>query len=132
MDLKDFGFVEVGEWRLDESVKSGITFQLSRFQKERVLYAFAIDHEPKYIGVCDKGTTTLKDRMGRFRSRAGGATNQRIAEQIRDSLRRGAAVKILALEPDVSVRYQGLTVDLVKGLENPLLEEVGPEWNIHK
>lgn len=132
MNFRDYGFVEVGHWHLKESVKSGITFQLSRLRNQRVLYAFTVSDDPKYIGVCEKSTTSLKDRMGRYQSRAGKGTNKRIAKEIRDSLTRGEPVKILALNPEISLRYRDLHVDLVKGLENPLLDKVRPGWNIHK
>jgi len=132
MDLEDFGFDEVGQWRLRASVKSGVTFRLDRYQNDRVIYAFVVDGNPKYVGICDKSTTTLKDRMSRYRGRVGGSTNKRIADAIRGALQRGATVKILALRPHDSIQYRGLHIDLVKGLENPLLEAVDPDWNVHK
>ena len=121
MDLEGFGFDEVGQWRLRASVKSGVTFRLDRYQNDRVIYAFVVDGNPKYVGICDKSTTTLKDRMSRYRGRVGGGTNERIASAIRGELERGSTVKILALRPHRSIQYSDLYVDLVKGLENPSL-----------
>jgi hypothetical protein len=132
MDLEGFGFVEVGQWRLRDSPKSGVTFTLDRYQNDRVIYAFVVDGKPKYVGICDKSTTTLKDRMSRYRGMVGAGTNKRIASAIRGELERGSTVKILALRPRRSFQYSDLYVDLVKGLENPLLEAVDPDWNIHK
>ena len=132
MDLKDYGFVEVGQWRLKDSVKSGVGFELSRHHNDRVVYAFVVDGDPKYVGICDKSTTTLKDRMRRYQDRAGQGTNERIADAIRGALGRRSTVKILALRPHRSIQYRGLHIDLVKGLENPLLKAIDPDWNIHK
>ena len=132
MDLQEYGFIEVGQWRLKDSVKSGVTFKLDRYQNDRVIYAFVVDGSPRYVGICAKSTTTLKDRMSRFRGRTGGGTNARITEAIRGCLERGATVRILALKPESSLRYRGLALDLVKGLKNPLLEAIDPDWNIHK
>ena len=132
MDLQEYGFIEVGQWRLKDSVKSGVTFKVDRYQNDRVIYAFVVDGNPKYVGICDKSTTTLKDRMSRYRGRVGGGTNERIASAIRGELERGSTVKILALRPHRSIQYRGLHIDLVKGLENPLLKAIDPDSNIHK
>ena len=132
MYLEEFGFVEVGNWLLRGSVKSGVSFELSRYHNDRVIYAFLVDGNPRYVGICDKSTTTLKDRMSRYRGRVGGGTNERIATAIRGELERGGTVKILALKPHRSIQYRGLHIDLVKGLENPLLKAIDPDWNIHK
>lgn len=139
MKLNNYGFVEVGEWKLAERLKSGIRFSLNKFEDERVIYAFVVNDETKYIGICEKSTTTLKDRMGRYKSLEGGSkgsgrksTNERIAIEIKDCLNHGKAVKIFALKQGSLIQYKGLNVDLVKGLENPLIEELKPEWNKQK
>jgi len=132
MELRNYGFVEVGEWRLKESLKSGITFNLNKLGDERVIYAFAVDDKTRYIGVCENSSTTLKDRMGRYRSLQGAGTNKRIAIKIRDHLKCKKVVKIFALKPESIYQYKSLNVDLVKGLENPLIKELRPEWNIQK
>jgi len=115
-----------------KNLKSGITFKLDNFENERVIYAFVVEGEAKYIGVCENSTTTLRDRMGRYKSLQGAETNKRIARKIEDCLGRGKAVKIFALKPESILQYEGLNVDLVKGLENPLIEKLKPGWNIQK
>lgn len=52
-------------------------------------------------------------------------------QKIRNSLDVGNVVKIFALLPESSLQYYALDVDLVKGLENPLIALFSPEWNIH-
>ena len=93
-----------------------------------------IDGIPKYIGICEKNTTTLKDRMGRYKNLQGGSanregTNQTIARLIKQGLTEGQVVHILAMRPTAVYRFVDLEVDLVKGLENPLIGRFDPEWN---
>ena len=82
MLIKSFGFEKIGEWRLDNS-ENKITFKLEKFEKERVIYAFVVDREVKYIGVCNGNNTTLKDRMNRYKYKQGGSTNKRINNEIK-------------------------------------------------
>ena len=130
MDLLQLGFQEVGQWQLDGNLKSGVCFSLNAFHNDRVVYGYTVEGEVKYIGVCEKIETTLKDRLRRYQSMTGGSTNARIAGLIKECLLAGKEVKILALKPNTEIRFHGLRVDLVKGLENPLLQETDPEWNI--
>ncbi len=130
--LEDHGFVEAGKWELANGVRSGIRFSLRRLAERRVVYAFVVDQVPKYIGVCDTSRTTLKDRMQRYQAKTGGGTNERIAELIRRCLVEGRTVKIFAMLPGQAAPYKNLQLDLVRGLEYPLIERLKPEWNIHK
>ena len=116
---------------MKESLKSGVTFELYKFKKRRVVYAFVVHEKVRYIGVCDNTSTTLKNRVSRYQGLQGAGANERIANKIKDCLKRGKAVKIFALKPESSGQYKGLNVDLVKGLENPLIEKLKPKWNIH-
>jgi hypothetical protein len=137
MDLERYGFVQAGRWKLYDRVGSGITFELERLADRRVVYAFVVDDEVKYIGGCEKDTTTLRERMKRYKSRQGREhstpggenTNQHNARLIREHLEAGKPVLILALDPRPDCKYLDLTVDLVKGLENPLIARFKPEWN---
>jgi len=130
MELTSIGFTEVGRWELRGNLRSGIAFRLDSFENERVIYAFVMDGDVKYIGVCENSATTLKDRMNRFKNLQGAGTNKRIAIRIRDCLGRGKVVKIFALKSETQYYYKGLNIDLVKGLENPLIDTLKPEWNI--
>jgi hypothetical protein len=130
-DLYELGFREVGQWSLDNNLKSAVRFTLTTYSDDRVIYAFMVDDDLKYIGVCDKTATTLSDRMSRYQSMAGAGTNKRVTGLIRKALSTGSRVKILASKPDKGIKISPLEVDLVKGLENPLIQEFKPEWNIH-
>jgi hypothetical protein len=60
----------------------------------------------------------------------GAGTNEKITKLIKDCLERGQQVKIWAWKPDIELKSKGIVVDLIKGLENPLIQELRPEWNI--
>jgi hypothetical protein len=128
--LHNLGFMHVGTWSLYRNNKSGISFTLNSLRDQRVVYAFVVDDDIKYIGVCDNTSTTLADRMSRYKNMQGTGTNKRIAERIQDCLIHGRSVRIFALLPQTPVQYCGVPVDLVKGLENPLIRLLTPQWNI--
>ena len=93
-----------------------------------------VDATPKYLGICEKDTTALKDRMGRYKGQLGGgggsiSTNERVSNIIRQMLDQGKRVEIYALKPATKDIFMDLQVDLVKGLENPLIASFKPEWN---
>ena len=128
MDLPAYDFIPVGEWRR-ATVKSGIAHKLTAFASDRVIYSFVVDGTPKYIGICEKDTTILRDRMGRYKAQQGASTNERISIKIKQTLDQGKRVEIYALKPTAKHIFVDLQVDLVKGLENPLIAGFQPEWN---
>lgn len=137
MELEKYGFVQAGEWILSGGADSGIDSNLVKLKNDRTVYAFVVDDKPKYIGVCEKDTTTLKDRLGRYKYRQGRGrkteggenTNQRNARLIKEHLEAGKPVLIFALKPEFQCEFFDLKVDLVKGLENPLIAKFQPDWN---
>jgi hypothetical protein len=129
MSLSAYGFVPAGEWIKRASVKSGIAPKLTALAPDRVVYSFVVDDIPKYIGICEKGTTTLEDRMGRYKAQQGAGTNKRISVLIKQMLDQGQKVEIYALKPEAKHTFGDLQVDLIKGLENPLIARFKPEWN---
>jgi len=129
MNLSTYGFVPAGEWIKRATVKSGIAYKLTTFASNRVIYSFVVDDTPKYIGICEKDTTTLNDRMGRYKNMQGAGTNERISIEIKQALDQGNKVEIYALKPTIKHDFVDLQVDLVKGLENPLIAKFKPEWN---
>ncbi len=124
MELKKYRFEEVGKWMLKKGCKSEVSFELNKFENERVIYAFVVNGKTKYIGICEKDNTTLKERMQRYKWRAGGGTNESIVKKIKDCLENKRTTKIFALKSQSLTQYKGLNVDLIKGLENPLIEKL--------
>jgi len=123
------GFLLAGQWVKSATVKSGVTYKLTALASQRVVYSFVVDGVPKYIGICEKDTTPLKDRIQRYKAQVGGSTNERISNNIKQLLDQGKIVEIYALKPSQKVNFVDLQVDLVKGLENPLIARFKPEWN---
>jgi len=119
MILESYGFIEVGEWHLSNGK---IKPRLDKLGDKRVVYAFVVDDEVKYVGICDSPETTLKDRMGSQRY------NKNMPSLIKAVLEEKTVVKIFALVPE-EFEYKGLKADLVRGLEYPLIEQLNPKWN---
>lgn len=128
-DLEDIGFIHVGKWHLYDHSKAGVRFSLNSLQRERVIYAFVLDHNIMYLGICDSSSTTLTDRMNRYQNMVGGGTNERIIGLIRTALAEGANAHIYALRPGSIPAYGGIDIDCVKGMENPLIRRFKPPWN---
>ena len=129
MMLRRYGFIRVGAWTIKRGLRSGISFQIDPLKDERVIYAFVVNKKTKYIGICENRKTCLLSRMNRYKSMQGSGTNEHIAKLIRKALQEKKTVEIYALNPQPSKHYKGLSVDLVKGLENPLIAKAKPEWN---
>jgi len=117
--LESYGFTEVGEWHL---AGNRIRPKLDKLRNKRVVYAFVVDDDVKYIGICDK--TNLEKRMNSQRYHY----SKDIPSRIESSLRQNKVVKIFALDPE-GYECRGLRIDLVRGLEYPLIEQLDPEWN---
>jgi len=128
-DLHRLGFSIAGTWSLDQKIKSGVRPKLVAFQKERVIYAFLVERVCKYIGICDASDTILADRVGQYEGMVGGRTTKRICGFIKDALSSGRTVEIMAIKPQASIEFEGLHVDLVRGLEYPLIQWTESEWN---
>lgn len=132
--LRRYGFKKVGEWKPNKKLNSGIKVVLKKFKEERALYAFVVGNDVKYIGVCQKDNgkevTTLEDRMKRYQNRTGGSTNKRVTNKIKKCLKDSAKVWIFALKPPKNLKYKRLVIDLIMGLENPLIKRLGKgRWN---
>jgi hypothetical protein len=123
MALQQYGFIEAGEWYLFDKFRSKVKAKLSRLADKRVVYAFVVDDEVKYVGICDSDKTTLEKRMGSQRF------NKNMPDLIRTTLEEGKAVKILALVPE-ELEYKGLKLDLVWPLEQALIAQLKPKWNV--
>lgn len=134
-DLTNFGFKKVGEWKKDEKYGSGVNMELEQLNDQRVIYSFVVDSAIKYIGICDGDERTLEKRMIRYRSRAPDqktkpGTSLKIILEIKDCLKKGKNVEIYAFKPPNDIHCIGLEVDLVRGLEYPLIKKFSPQWNI--
>jgi len=125
MRLEKIGFRKVGIWeKSKKKIRSGIKFTLTHFQENRVIYAFVKQgktNRPVYIGICESPRTTLSKKMNQYQYLLGGSTNERIGGKIRKDIRAGKKIEIYALNPTSNRKYKKVQLDLVKGLENPLI-----------
>lgn len=130
--LSNYGFIIVGRWELTDDLKSGVrpVFFDTELIKKRVLYSFIINGDVKYIGICEASKTNLISRMKRYQSQTGGSTNKRISEEIKKNLKSDDEVLIFACKPETKLNYNKIKIDLIKGLENELISEFKPKWNI--
>lgn len=127
--LKALGFQKVGYWELENQT---VTFRLidEKLANERGIYSFVNENtgEVYYIGICESPRTTLKERFRKYKYKQGGGTNARILEEIRMVLKNNQRVDIYAFVPK-EILYKGVYVDMVRGLEYPLIQKFKPLWN---
>lgn len=120
--LNKLGFKNIGNWQLTDRIKSGVEFNSTHdLLNARCIYAFVVNEKVKYVGICEKDTTNLKDRLKRYQHRNGNGQNHRIIEVIKNELT-NREVHIYALSPSGNIDYNGIQIDLVKGLENTLIK----------
>lgn len=124
--LLKLGFIKVGFWDLD---KKNNTFQLLSHQDStKLLYCFIANKEIKYIG---KTTTTLFNRLrGYQRPGSSQRTNLRVNKKINSLLQKGECVDIYVLPDSGLLKYGDFQLSIAAGLEDILISELKPEWNI--
>lgn len=129
--LAAYGFQEAGRWFLNTKVKSGLGFELNLYTAQKVIYAFEVQGEVKYIGTCREQDfkTRLKDYQYQGAQEKGGSTNKFVATKIKEHLQAGQTVSILALMPNNDLKFHDLHIDLIAGLEKPLINLCDPDWN---
>ena len=93
-----------------------------------VLYAFTSSDELLYIG---KTTIALRDRMYQYqRPGPSQRTNIRVNSAIAELLKSGGTIEIYALPDTGEMEYRGFHLNLAAGLEDSLISELDPKWNI--
>lgn len=133
-ELIKYDFIKVGKCQLNGRYVSGVETVLNQFKDERVIYCFVVDDIIKYIGICDGQNRTLIERMKKYTSRASHQKNNtgtslQIIKKIKKCLEERKTIEIYALKPPNNYNYKILKIDLVRGLEYPLIERFRPSWN---
>ena len=124
--LAAMGFKKYGDWYL----KLG---QLECELREdaaasNVLYAFTTGTDVLYIG---KTSQSLKKRLYGYQNPGGSqSTNIRGNAELKKLLSAGQAIEIYAFPDNGLLRYGGFHVNLAAGLEDDLIAELKPRWNI--
>ena len=125
--LVDIGFVSVGSWTLNDEE---IEFDLLESHKMTtdVLYSFISNDEIKYIG---KTKMKLSQRMYHYKKPGPTqSTNIRVNSKIKELLERDQYVKIYIRTFDGLLRFGNYKINLAAGLEDSLIDEIDPEWNL--
>ena len=94
-----------------------------------VLYAFVVDETVAYVGKTVQGVA--KRMRGYRRPHASQTTNVRVNSLILDQLET-IPVHIYVWACDGLMTYGGFRLDLAAGLENSIVHNIKPEWNIRK
>lgn len=121
--LLDGGFVRLGTWT---STDGKIALEIPA-PKSPGVYAFVIAGEVKYIGVTH---ASFHQRMGNYRvGHSAQKTSSRINLQIAEELAAGRVVEIYLATPEPGV-WHGLPVNMAAGLEEGLIQQFRPPWNM--
>lgn len=124
--LVDIGFIPVGHWKMDNgSIKFDLT---SHHNTKNILYSFISNGEIKYIG---KTKMKFLQRMYAYQNPGiSQSTNIRVNSKIKDLLENEQPIDILILTDNGLLKYGNFTINLAAGLEDTLIYEINPEWNL--
>ena len=125
--ILDLGFVRIGSWQLEGE---NLVFKLhSNRNKTNFLYAFVAGNEVLYIG---KSTQSVYRRlMGYKNPGPTQETNFRNNRNIIGIISQGSIVEIYMFEEEKDYTYKGYKLNLAAGLEDTVISELSPKWNLH-
>lgn len=124
--LKDIGFIQVGQWKIDEGI---IKYDInSHHNAKNILYCFISNGIIKYIGKT-KGTL-IKRLRGYQNPVVSQTTNIRVNELIKNSIENNNSIDILILVDNSLLNYGNFKINLAAGLEDTLIYEINPDWNL--
>jgi hypothetical protein len=124
--LENIGFKKYGEWKIEGGMLKCDLVDDSAV--ENVLYAFISAGEVLYIG---KTVRSLKKRMYNYQKPAKTQlTSYRCNEKIITTVSGGKPIEVYALPDNGLLHYGGFHVNLAAGLEDNLIKELQPVWNI--
>jgi hypothetical protein len=116
------GFALTGRWELN----APFVRLIGKPPVQPGVYAYAVDGIVHYVGSAQGGLAKrLRQYEYRMRLRA---TTRR--GQITEALKSGLEVAVLTIVFPEPLRWNGLPVDLIAGLEEGLIREWQPLWNV--
>lgn len=123
-DLKRIGFVEVGNWKLNQNNRIYFDIEAEYLDLDNLLYAFIDDKTVKYIGITEK---KLKSRMINYKngyeeSKTSGTTNKKVNREIKNLLLLKKKVTIYILKKDADCDFFGFVISLATGIEKSLIK----------
>lgn len=124
--LTELGFIKVGKWIFtDGRIHLNLN---SNHDTSNVLYSFVSDENILYIG---KTTDPLKKRLhGYQKPGSDQKTNIRVNKCILSMLSNGKSLDILILIDNGLLKYGNYRINLAAGLEDTLINELNPPWNL--
>ncbi|QRN84479.1 GIY-YIG nuclease family protein (plasmid) [Chloroflexota bacterium] len=126
--LVNLGFEKVGFWMLQD--KELIFDLVKNSEDEKILYAFVVNGDIKYIG---KSIQSLQKRIYLYKvGHDSQKTNFRVNAELVTALSTTDKVDIYAFIPKIPLFYSDVEIDLAAGLESGIIEKFNPEWNIQK
>ncbi len=118
------GFSLSARWELQANSRVRL---IGEPPKQPGVYAFAVDGEVCYVGKAKKG---IAKRLRPYEIVKGKKRQGfRIKTLIRKALKSGSEVTLLTSVNLKPIRWRGLPVDLILGLEEGLIRELQPKWN---
>lgn len=124
--LQTIGFTRAGHWTADNGK---LDFSLNgTATANNVLYALVVDGEVMYVG---KSVRTLGQRMRNYKTPGPTQrTSRRVYRLLSEVLSAGKEAEIYALHDNGLLYYGGFHVNLAAGLEDSIIRELEPEWNL--
>lgn len=125
--LKEVGFRKVADWYLTNN-KLKIVINIADDNKQ-VLYCLVVNDIPMYIG---KSGKSLKVRMSQYSlGHVGQKTSKRIHDNLKSVLANDETVEVYTLYDQALLHYGAFHINLAAGLEDSIIYEISPKWNIH-
>jgi len=103
---------------------------IEQFPTEPGVYAFVANDEICYVG---KTHDRLRRRLRKYiNPNNTGLTSSRFRRRINEALHAGKEVKVFFISPDEhTVPWKGLSLNVIAGLEEGLIQDLQPVWNSH-
>lgn len=125
--LLELGFKKVGHWKLSDAQRLRCELSTSEYTG-KTLYTFVSSSHILYIG---KTNRTLKRRMyGYMNPGKSQRTNHRLNPLLTRLLSDEKQVEIYAFADSGLLFYGGFHVNLAAGLEDSLISQIRPKWNM--
>jgi hypothetical protein len=123
--LTKAGFRRIGLWQLDAECRPHF---VSQVPAERGVYALIVNDEVRYVGSAQRG---LHKRFLKYNNPNNkGTVAVRLRGYLTEALKAGSEVSVFLTTPPRTMQWNGLPIDLIAGLEEGLIQELQPAWNI--